>query len=109
MQLPLLLQRLRGGVATPRALHLSPLYAVISKPRVKEEDEPVNGTTPPTPIDMGAKVTAEHCHDSTLEKEDGEWTEMRLSWRELPNAYLKLSKSRLTCEWVCLYYCKPHP
>lgn len=103
MQLLMQGQVLRGRMARPRALHLSPLLAEISKPRVKEEEELVSGNTPPTSISMdtGAKVIGEHCHGNTMEEkkepEGEEWTEMKLSWRELPKMYLELSKSRLTC------------
>lgn len=114
-QLPLLLgQCLKGSIAPPRALHLSPFLAEISKPRPQEEEEePASRNLPPSPsvsVDTGAKVTnvaEEHFYGDELGKEEDpkakeekgeELTEMRLSWKELPKVYLKLSKSRLTGE-----------
>ena len=69
-------------------------------------------------------VTSDSYHGNTSERwspevgegEEGEYggggDGGKAAWRQLPKVYLKLSKSRLTGEFVCIgcvYYSKLHP
>ena len=53
---------------------------------------------------MDSDVIRQRYHADTAGEEgaEEEWKELRLSWKELPNVYLKLSKSRLTSVSLCV-------
>lgn len=85
-----------------RTIHLSPLFAELSKPRPNEEEAPVEpnelssevvkGRHNVVPVDTAPLVTKARPHSNIPEEEE----EMGISWKKLPNVYLQLSKSRLT-------------
>ena len=65
---------------------------------MQEENGGVKGQKNVAIMDQDSEAIKERYHSNLSEGE--EWKEMKLSWKELPQVYLKLSKSRLTCESV---------
>ena len=115
------LQRL--GLLRGRALHLTPLLAETGTPRrhIQQEDtepddqiESKNAQARHSPLpspepERGVGVRGEGREDLANEEAEEEEVsgEMKVSWKELPNLYLKLSKSRLTSVsgCVCIALC----